>query len=103
MMRGMSVTVDRLSREQWDERRRGRRFSCPFRIGIGPWWGVGHDISRGGVSVFMREPLPVGEVMAVNLGRSTGQTAEMSGAARVLRSMPHSLGYLVALQFVEQD
>lgn len=63
---------------------------------------VGCDISRGGISVFMPWPLPVGDVMVVSLGDQRQGAGAMSGRARVLRSEPNPLGFLVALQFVDQ-
>jgi hypothetical protein len=86
---------------QWEERRRGRRYACPTRVAIGSRWAVGHDISRGGISVLMREALPVGNETTVTLGRASSLTGEMRGRARVLRSDPHPRGYRVALQFID--
>lgn len=84
------------------ERRSGRRYPCPVRVAVGAQRVVGCDISRGGISVYMPLPLPVGDVMVVSLDGQRQSAGAMSSRARVLRSEPTPLGFLVALQFVDQ-
>ena len=99
----MAVTFQspNYDRHQWEERRRGRRYPCASHVAIGAQWVVGHDISRGGISAFMRQPLAIGHITTVSLGKPSQMAREMSGRAMVLRADPHPLGYLVALRFLD--
>lgn len=86
--------------ERWDERRRGRRYPCPAHVAVGSQWVVGRDIGRGGISVYMRDPLPVGHLTVVSLARQTPNVTPLTSAARVVRCELNQLGFLVALQFL---
>jgi hypothetical protein len=97
-----ALSAEPLALTQEAERRSGRRYPCPVHVAVGAQRVVGCDISRGGISVYMPEPLPVGDVLVVSLGHQWHGAGAMSGRARVLRSEPNPLGFLVALQFVDQ-
>lgn len=79
------------------ERRRGRRFPYPAVVRIDQQSGAGIDISTGGISVLLAEPVPVGQVVVVALGRGD----DVSSNARVVRLAPTHHGFVVGLQFVE--
>lgn len=87
--------------DEWVDRRRGRRYPYPAHVEVAQQRVVGCDISRSGISVYMSEPLPVGEVTTINLGRPCQESSAIGTMARVLRSQARPDGFLVALQFIE--
>jgi hypothetical protein len=93
--------VSTLKYDEWVERRRGRRYPYPAHVEVARQRVVGCDISRGGISVYMRDPLPVGQVTTVTLGTACSQTNPIAAKARVLRSEESPVGFLVALQFLD--
>jgi hypothetical protein len=83
------------------DRRSGRRYPYPAQVEVAQQRVTGCDISRSGMSVYMREPLSVGEITSVNLGGPCPESGSMETTARVLRSDASANGFLVALQFIE--
>jgi len=79
------------------ERRRARRFPYPAVVRIDGQSGAGIDISTGGLSVLLAEPVPVGRIVVVALGHGD----EATSSARVVRIAPTRHGVVVGLQFVD--
>ncbi len=83
------------------ERRSARRFPYSMHVEVGTQRGVGCDISRGGLAVYTREPVPIGEIVSVTLGSAPIEVGNLSGRARVLRAEEVPVGFRLALQFVQ--
>jgi hypothetical protein len=72
-------------------------------VSVGKQWVVGRDIGRGGIAVYMRDPLPIGHITTIGLARQAPNTASLSSAAKVVRCELNQLGFLVALQFLGDE
>ncbi len=83
------------------ERRGGRRFPYSMHVEVGTQRGIGCDISRGGLGVYTRDPVPIGEVVSVTLGSAPVEVGNLSGRARVVRVEANPVGFRLALQFVQ--
>jgi hypothetical protein len=79
------------------ERRRARRFPYPAIVTIDRLSGGGIDISTGGLSVLLAEPLPIGTLVVVALGGGDDVTSH----ARVVRLAPTRNGVVIGMQFVD--
>lgn len=89
----------------WDRPSRGSspaapRYPYPARLEVDGRPARGRDISRSGLSAYIDEPLPVGQVVGVTLGWVPDGAPALSAPARVVRCVREGEGHLVGLEFV---
>jgi hypothetical protein len=84
------------------ERRTSPRHPYAGIVEVSGVMAVARDISRVGVSFYLRTPLKVGSVLDIAAGGSVTEPAVIRTHAVVARVEPHAKGYLVGVQFPQE-
>ena len=87
---------------QTDERRSSPRQPYAGIVEVCGVMAFGNDISKGGVSFYLRRPLAIGTLLDIAAGGSVAEPVVIRTPAVVARVDSQARGYLVGVRFAQE-